>query len=134
MSITPDFNLIKRPHQRTKYNEEQLKHLINCADSPLYFAENFFYVQTTQKGRQLLSLYPFQKVFLNNLSKYKYNIGLLARQMGKCLHSDSRINVRNKKTGEVFNITIGEFYVWQLFRKWAKEEYKEQTGKDLPNL
>ena len=83
MPITSEFNLIKRPHQRTKYNEEQLKHLINCAESPLYFAENFFYVQTTQKGRQLLSLYPFQKVFLDNLSKYKYNIGLLARQMGK---------------------------------------------------
>lgn len=128
------FNLTKRPHQKSKYTEEQLNHLIKCSESPVYFAENFFYIQNIKSGRQLFSLYPFQKKFIDVLSKNRYVIALMSRQMGKCLHSDSRINVRNKKTGEVYNISIMEFYAWQKFRKWAKTEYKKQTGKDLPNL
>ncbi len=29
---------------------------------------------------------------------------------GKCLQANSPINIRNKKTGEISNISVGEFY------------------------
>lgn len=41
---------------------------------------------------------------------YQRVITLACRQCGKCLHSDSIIKIRNKKTGEIEEITIKDFF------------------------
>lgn len=101
---------IKKAHAKHSYTEQEIKELIKCSKDPIYFIENYVYVQTTSKGRQLLKLYDFQKQFINQLNNYRYNIALMGRQMGKCLSGNTKIRVRNKKTGEILDISIEDFY------------------------
>ncbi|MCS7317107.1 MAG: hypothetical protein NZZ41_02140 [Candidatus Dojkabacteria bacterium] len=101
---------VKKPHAKHSYSEKEIKELIKCNNDPLYFIENYVYIQTTSKGRQLFKLYDFQKKFIKQLNDYKYNIALMGRQMGKCLHGDTKIKIKNKKTGEIRELTIKEFF------------------------
>lgn len=103
-------NYIKKARAKHSYTEQEIKEMIKCSNDPIYFIENYVYVQTTSKGRQLLKLYDFQKKFINQLNEYRYNIALMGRQMGKCLSGNTKIKIKNKKTGEIINTTIEDFY------------------------
>lgn len=102
--------IVKKPHQKHNYTKEEVEELYKCATDPIYFCENYVYVQTTSEGRKLFKPYEFQKRFINQLSKYKYNIALMSRQMGKCVRGNTKIRVRNKKTGEIIETTIEDFF------------------------
>jgi hypothetical protein len=45
-----------------------------------------------------------------------------ANGVGKCVSHDTPINIKNKKTGEIFTMTIGEFYEMQV---------RNQAGKNM---
>lgn len=101
---------IKKAHIKYCYTDQEIKELHKCSEDPIYFCENYVYVQTTKEGRKLFKLYDFQKRFINQLMNYKYNIALMSRQMGKCVTGDTRIKVRNSKTGQIFETTIENFH------------------------
>lgn len=76
-------DLIKKPHKKTEYTEDQLNDLVRCQDDPFYFIEKFVKVQHPKLGSLPLILYPFQRELIAAFHNYDKVVGLTARQMGK---------------------------------------------------
>ena len=81
-----DSVLVKKPHQREKFTEEQLKEFARCADpvtGPEYFMSNYFYIQHPTKGRMLYQPFDYQKRLIDSYHNYRFSISLMPRQTGK---------------------------------------------------
>jgi len=78
--------LTKKPHIRIPYSDEQIRMFAKCMDNttgPLYFMENFFYIQHATKGRLLFAPFDYQYELVTNYHLNRYSINMLGRQMGK---------------------------------------------------
>ena len=101
---------VKRPKEETPLTDKEAEEVIKCADSFKYFLRNYAYIQNPSKGAVLFNYRDYQERVMDAISNNQFVIGLLPRQSGKCLSFSSRVNIRNKKTGEILEIPIGEFY------------------------
>lgn len=100
---------------------DQFQEFLNCGDpisGPLHFLDNYCYVN--KNGIVKFTPYDYQIVAVDNINKYKDNILLFSRQLGKCLFKSINISIRNKKTGELKDISIGDFY--ELCKEKAKRK------------
>jgi hypothetical protein len=78
--------LVKAPHRPTIYNSQQIQEFASCADpdsGPLYFLDNFFYIQHPVRGRMLLHPFEYQKRLIDTYHRYRFSISMLPRQTGK---------------------------------------------------
>lgn len=78
--------LVKKPFQKEKYNEQKALELAKCMDpisGPLYFMQNFMYVQHSTKGRVKFEPYDYQKELIQCYNENRYAVCLVSRQMGK---------------------------------------------------
>jgi len=101
--------------EQYEFTEELLEEYFKCAEDIVYFAEKYFYIVNIDEGKHKIKLYDFQKKSLkvftsNSVNGKKNTIVLMPRQMGKCLFKDSKITIRNKKTGEIKKISIEDIY------------------------
>ena len=62
--------------------QERFEELARIMNDPIYFAEKYFYI-----------------ISLDHAVK-----------AGKCVYGDSKINIKNKKTGKIEEISIAEFF------------------------
>lgn len=86
MSKSLDGVLTKKANIQDTYTEDQISQLMKCTDPDagyLYFAENFAYIQHPKKGKLKFQPFEFQKTLMSGYHKYRFNINMLARQMGK---------------------------------------------------
>ena len=117
-NVIPDS--VRQPHEEVQVTQEQISEYFKCVDDPVYFMENYMYITGIDEGIIPFQPYDYQKEMVRNYHKYRFNINLLSRQAGKCLKRDSYIRVRNKKTGEIRELTIGDFY-----------ELQSKSGRDV---
>lgn len=73
------------------YTEEQLQDLLTCADDPLFFMENFIYIQHGTKGKMKFVPYKFQRDLVKTYWKYRNTIAMISRQAGKTTTAASYI-------------------------------------------
>jgi len=109
-------DLVKRPHQVETFTSDEFEELRKCADpvtGPMYFMRNYFYIQHPTKGRMLFEPFPYQIDLVDAYHNNRFCVAMLSRQTGKCLDINTPIRLRNKKTGEIIEMTIGEFYEQQ---------------------
>jgi len=99
-----------RGNSQFKWTESMIEELKLCNKSILHFAEQYFYITTLDEGKKKIELYKYQKRLLKAFKNERFNIVLSSRQSGKCLASNTLIKIKNKITGEIEEITIGEFY------------------------
>ena len=92
------------------YTPEQLKELAKCSEDIHYFSEKYFTIVHVDHGKMKIPLYPYQKNLLTHIKENRFSCVLSSRQSGKCFCEDTIVNVRNKKTGEIKAITVGELY------------------------
>ena len=59
--------------------------------------------------KEKLKLYDYQIELLDNYHRYRKSVNLLGRQLGKCCKKTTLIRVRNRNTGEIRELTMGEF-------------------------
>ena len=81
-----DSVLVKKPHTREAFTEEQLKEFAKCADpvnGPTYFMSNYFYIQHPTRGRMLYEPFDYQKRLIHTYHNYRFSISLMPRQTGK---------------------------------------------------
>ena len=81
-----DSVLVKKPHLKSSFTEEQLREFAKCADpvtGPEYFMSNYFYIQHPTKGRMLYEPFDYQKRLINTYHNYRFSISLMPRQTGK---------------------------------------------------
>ena len=86
MSKNLESVLIKSPHRRETYTQEQIEEFVKCADpasGPLYFMDHFFYIQHPTKGRMLYHPFEYQRRLIATYHDYRYSISLMPRQTGK---------------------------------------------------
>ena len=84
--------------------------LIKCKEDIIYFAEKYFTIISPGKGKHIIKLYKKQKQLLRAMVKENRVIALASRQTGKCVSHETFIKVRNKQTGEVEELAIGDFH------------------------
>ena len=78
--------LVKSPHRKEIYTEQELIEFAACADpvtGPLYFMDNFFYIQHPTRGKMLYHPFEYQTRLIHTYHNYRYSISLMPRQTGK---------------------------------------------------
>ena len=90
--------------------KQRLQCLARSMKDIVWWAENFFRIITLDKGLTTIKLYPKQKELLQHIVDSTRICTLASRQTGKCVFKDTKITVRNKKTSEIQEFTLEEFY------------------------
>ena len=90
--------------------KQRLQCLARSMKDIVWWAENFFRIITLDKGLTTIKLYPKQKELLQHIVDSTRICTLASRQTGKCVYKDTKIAVKNKKTGEIQEITLEDFY------------------------
>jgi len=79
--------LVKDPYVKTKFEtEKDLDDFIKCCDpvtGPMYFLDNFFYIQHPTRGSMVYHPWEYQKRLIDTYHSYRYSISLMPRQTGK---------------------------------------------------
>lgn len=86
MSKSLEGVLVKAPHRRMPYTEQQVEEFVKCADpvaGPQYFMANFFYIQHPLHGKMLYQPYEFQERLIDTYHNYRFSISMMPRQTGK---------------------------------------------------
>jgi len=112
------------------YTIDQVKELLKCSGDPIYFIENYCHIVSLDQGLILFKLYDCQKEKVETILNNRKVILMEGRQQGKCCEYSTLINIRNKDTGQVYTMKIGDFYEWQRFRKWFKENESKFTQEN----
>ena len=107
---TVDTTLVKRGHSNTKYDTFRMQELKKCLNDPVYFAETYVKIQHPTKGGIPFEMWEFQRELIRIYAENRYSVSLLPRQSGKCVVNQTLIRVRNKKTGEIVQTTMGDFF------------------------
>lgn len=73
--------------EEVEYTREMIDEYIRCKEDIIYFAENYFYITSIDKGKIKIPLYDFQKKVLKAYTDppdgKSHIITMMARQMGK---------------------------------------------------
>lgn len=105
----------------TEFTQEQILEYIKIKNDPIYFVNNYCKIVHVDKGVVPFTLYPYQKQMIRHFHgidessdkvnpDWRYSLTLTGRQMGKCVKGDTKIKIRNKKTGEIQNVSINDLY------------------------
>ena len=84
--MTSEPTLIKSPYKNQLYTDQQLDEFAACADpitGPLYFMDNFFYIQHPTKGRMVYHPFDYQRRLVETYHNYRFSISMMPRQTGK---------------------------------------------------
>lgn len=100
---------LKRLGVNIKYTQEQLEEMKKCLD-PVYFIKTYCKIRTLDHGISNFNLYPFQIEKINLMHNERKTIFMESRQSGKCCVGDTMIKVKNKKTGEIREVSMKEFH------------------------
>jgi hypothetical protein len=100
--------------QKVNVSKVELEEYIKCKEDIIYFAEKYFYIVSTDKGKMLIPLREYQKrilkAFVEPQNGKRHCAVLSSRQIGKCVLYDTSITIRNKKTGQIEEISIGKLF------------------------
>ena len=77
------------------WTSEMLSEMKKSQESLRYFAEHYFFIVTTDEGREKIKLYPKQKRILKALEKNRFVVVCSSRQAGKALDIDTPIPTPN---------------------------------------
>lgn len=109
-----DLSYIKKAGETDSVSKEEFEHRIleiaKCKRDICYFAQKYFRIINLDSGLSLIKLYPKQEELLRFFTREKRCITLASRQTGKCIFQDSIIHIKNKKTGQIEEITIEDFF------------------------
>jgi hypothetical protein len=104
---------LKRLGVEISYTKEQIAEIVRCSEDPIYFIKNYVKIVNVDKGLIPFDMWPFQENMVNTFHNNRFCIAKMPRQVGKCLQLNTPIRLRNKRTGEIIEMTIGEFYEQQ---------------------
>lgn len=101
---------LRKPGLSKEYTKEQVEEYLRCSEDPIYFIKNYMKIISLDRGIVLFDMYDFQEKMVNTFHDNRFSIVRVGRQSGKCLSYKSTTCVRNKHSGEIYEIPIGEFF------------------------
>ena len=119
--------LLKRVGVSYDFEQWQLEEITKCSEDPIYFIRNYVKIISLDDGIIYFNMHDYQEEMVDAFHNNRFSIVRIGRQSGKCLSINTNIRIRNKKTGEIKNISIGEFYEQQL-RKNINRYMQNNTG------
>jgi len=86
-----------------QFTSDMVDELRKCKEDIVYFAENFFYIVSLDRGKEKIKLYEAQKSVLRSLVDDRFVCLLSCRQSGKALDLETPISTTKgwKKLGEL---------------------------------
>lgn len=109
--------LLKKVLTPIPFTMEMLREYKKCEKSIAYFIKNYVKIVSLDYGLINFNLWDFQEKMATTIQDNRFTIIKTPRQAGKCLENSTIINIRNKKTGEIRKIKIGDFYEAQKIMK-----------------
>jgi len=128
------------PDAKFQYTPKMVKEIKKCSDKIDYFASNYFYITTLERGKELINLYAPQKRLLKSLDKHRFLILLASRQVGKttlmsiyslwhtCFNNDKRVLIVANKEDTAIMILRRIRMAYEQLPNWLKPGVK-QYGK-----
>ena len=86
MARNDEITLVKTPHRREVFTDDQIREFAACADpdtGPMYFMDNFFYIQHPTRGRMQYHPFEYQRRLIEVYHGYRFSISMMPRQTGK---------------------------------------------------
>lgn len=119
------------PKANTQHNwtADMINEYIKCKADPIYFAETYFKIVHVDKGLIPFKLYEYQKEAIRLSSLNRKFVMNASRQCGKCISLNTSVKLRNKKSGEVMEITIADFMKLRLREYYGR--FDETTEEEL---
>ena len=119
------------PKANTQHNwtAEMINEYIKCKADPVYFAETYFKIVHVDKGLIPFKLYEYQKEAIRLSSLNRKFVMNASRQCGKCISLNTSVKLRNKKSGEVMDISIADFMRLRLREYYGR--FDETTEEEL---
>jgi hypothetical protein len=108
---------LKKAGISLQYTKDQIEEILHCRADPIYFIRNYVKIINLDKGLMHFLMYPFQEEMVQTFHDNRFVLCLLPRQSGKCCDINTIIKVRNKLTGEINELSIGDFYEMQKDRR-----------------
>jgi hypothetical protein len=68
---------------KTEYTPEMITELIRCQNDPVYFINNYCYLNDPFKGKVPFKLYDFQEAAIRALYEQRFSVMMQGRQTGK---------------------------------------------------
>lgn len=121
-------NKLKKVGVEISFSKEQAIEMAKCSADPVYFIKNYVKIVSLDHGVVPFELWPFQERMVETFHDNRFCICKMPRQVGKCFFINTPIRLRNKKTGEVINTTIGEFYEQQQLKQ-SKQQSSTGSSK-----
>ena len=84
--MSAESTLVKAPHRRQHFTDEQLEQFVACADpvtGPQYFMDHFFHIQHPTRGKMLYHPFDYQTRLIDTYHNYRFSISMMPRQTGK---------------------------------------------------
>ena len=101
---------LKRANIKTQWTQEMINEWKRCRDDVVYFAQTYCAITHIDYGVIKVQLRDYQKDMLKIMAGSRMSVSKLSRQLGKCVKGGTLIKIRNKKTGEIKELTIEEFH------------------------
>lgn len=118
-------NSLKKSGVEEQFTDEHVQELTRCFQDVAYFVRNYIYIVSLDEGRVLFNLYDYEKEMIDVFHNNRFCVVRAGRQLGKCLKKSINIRVRNKKTGDIYEQPIGDFYN----ERRAERDLQESDGK-----
>lgn len=74
---------LKKPNVKIDWTKEQVEEFIKCQDDPIYFAEKYIKIITSDDGLVTLKLFDYQKEMIESMHNNKKTIIATSRRAGK---------------------------------------------------
>ena len=102
--------MIKRSHVQHDWTREQILEYKKCSEDPNYFIKKYVKIINLDRGLINFEMYPYQENMAATICDNRFTIIKSCRQSGKCAHFSTLIYIKNKKTGQIVQTTMGQFH------------------------
>jgi hypothetical protein len=130
-----------------EFTADMVEELRRCKNNIVYFAENFFYIVSLDRGKEKIKLYDAQKRMLENMVAHRFTANLASRQSGKtslltifalwmvCFNDDHRAAIVANKEATAINIFKRVRMAYEQLPNYIKPGVKDygKTGMTLGN-
>jgi hypothetical protein len=101
---------LKRFGEQVEWTEESLLEYKKCSEDPLYFIRAYCKIIHVDHGLIPFDLYDYQERMIGSMYEHRNTVTLSCRQSGKCHCINTTVTVRNKRTGKIETIAVGDLY------------------------
>jgi hypothetical protein len=101
---------LKKSGTPLEWTPEMVQEFFKCSQDPIYFSKKYIKIVHVDRGLVPFDMYDYQEEIVKKITDNRRVAVLTARQSGKCVHMNTPIKIKNKKTGEIVETTIGDFY------------------------